>query len=349
MPLISVIVPIYNVEPYIHKCIDSILSQTFTDFELILVDDGSPDNCGKICDKYAALDSRVVVIHKENGGLSDARNAGIDYALNNKKSDFLLFIDSDDFIKPFLLEKVVSTQENTSADIVCFGIEMVNEELLPLEWGNTKVKKAEAFDYHHRFSPILPPYSIGDYTVNKLYKKNLFNEIRYPVGRTFEDVFTTYSIFNLAKNIYLLPDLLYVYRRRNGSITKKAFNAESFNFFFAETEKYLFVKNNEPLFSRNAAASVANAAILFFPVLISNPKTYESYILKMQNFFNKYWIDFHNNQFCDKATIKQCDRFRKNINKLKRYNKIVQFRRNFTNRKYIILEKLILLKKRIFN
>ena len=102
--LISIVVPIYKVEKYIHRCIESILAQTFTDFDLILVDDGSPDNCGKICDEYAVKDKRIHVIHKENGGLSDARNAGIDWAFANSDSEWITFIDSDDWIHPKYLE-----------------------------------------------------------------------------------------------------------------------------------------------------------------------------------------------------------------------------------------------------
>ena len=104
MPVISVIVPVYNVEKYLHRCVDSILAQTFTDFELILVDDGSPDNCGKICDEYAEKDSRIHVIHKVNGGLSDARNAGIDWAFANSNSEWVTFIDSDDWVDKYYLE-----------------------------------------------------------------------------------------------------------------------------------------------------------------------------------------------------------------------------------------------------
>lgn len=100
---ISIIVPIYKVERYLKRCVDSILNQTFTDFELILVDDGSPDNCGRICDEYAEKDNRIYVIHKENGGLSDARNAGLDYATGQ----YIIFVDSDDFVEPDLLEKPI--------------------------------------------------------------------------------------------------------------------------------------------------------------------------------------------------------------------------------------------------
>ena len=117
---ISVIVPVYNVEKYLNRCIDSILAQTFTDFELILVDDGSPDNCGKICDEYAAKDSRIHVIHKANGGLSDARNAGIDWAFANSNSEWVTFIDSDDWIPDnYLFELYHACVQNLSQVAIC--------------------------------------------------------------------------------------------------------------------------------------------------------------------------------------------------------------------------------------
>ena len=117
MPTISVIVPVYKVEKYIHRCVDSILEQTYADFELILVDDGSPDNCGAICDEYATQDSRVVVIHQENGGLSAARNAGIDWAFTNSDSQWISFVDSDDWVHPEYLERLLDVAVSRSADM----------------------------------------------------------------------------------------------------------------------------------------------------------------------------------------------------------------------------------------
>ena len=122
--LISVIVPVYKVEKYIHRCVDSILTQTFTDFELILVDDGSPDNCGIICDEYALKDNRIHVIHKENGGLSDARNAGIDWAFENSNSEWLTFIDSDDWVHPKYFEAMVRAAQIYRTEIaICNYLE----------------------------------------------------------------------------------------------------------------------------------------------------------------------------------------------------------------------------------
>ena len=129
MPKISVIVPVYNVEPYLHRCVDSILVQTHTDFELILVDDGSPDNCGVICDEYAQKDSRIHVIHQQNGGLSAARNAGIDWAFANSDSQWLSFIDSDDWVHPCFLEYLYRAVQETDAKVSACGIRKVEGEV----------------------------------------------------------------------------------------------------------------------------------------------------------------------------------------------------------------------------
>ena len=126
MPKISVIVPVYKVEKYLNRCVDSILAQTLSDFELILVDDGSPDNCGIICDDYQSKDNRVVVIHKENGGLSDARNKGIERALTNGESEWITFIDSDDYVNERYLELLFSAAINNQVDLSCCGLKKFN-------------------------------------------------------------------------------------------------------------------------------------------------------------------------------------------------------------------------------
>ena len=133
--LISVIVPVYKVEKYIHRCIDSILAQTFSDFELILVDDGSPDNCGRICDEYALKDNRIHVIHKENGGLSDARNAGIDWAFEHSDSEWITFIDSDDWVHKKYLESLINGAINTNSDVVIGGYQLSSDSS-PELWGS---------------------------------------------------------------------------------------------------------------------------------------------------------------------------------------------------------------------
>lgn len=205
MPDITVIVPVYNVEAYLHRCVDSILSQTYRDFQLILVDDGSPDNSGAICDDYAGRDPRVVVIHQENGGLSAARNAGIDWAFANGDSQWLFFVDSDDFIHPKTLELLLDAAERHHADISIGGFARTSgdipafseADLIPQLW-NTK-------DF------FLKNYVNAVIAWGKLYKKELFRQIRYPVGRLHEDEFTTYKFLFLYRQVPVIPAPLYGY------------------------------------------------------------------------------------------------------------------------------------------
>ena len=165
MPLISVIVPVYKVEKYIHKCVDSILTQTFPDFELFLVDDGSPDNCGKICDEYAEKDNRVIVIHKENGGLSDARNVAIDRA----KGDYLTFIDSDDYVSENHLETMYNALTETDSDIAIANITSFSEDKYNDEFYRPVKTRKMLQGKEAVFSTIYRPCA-----QTKLYKRYVF-------------------------------------------------------------------------------------------------------------------------------------------------------------------------------
>lgn len=222
--LISVIVPIYKVERYLHQCVDSILNQTYRNLEVILVDDGSPDGCGQICDAYGAQDSRVRVIHKKNGGLSDARNAGIDIA----RGDYLAFVDSDDWLEPDTYEAMLSAMERHGAKLVCAG-RFDNEE----ETGACTVGLCPE---REEFLPAVPLVrkifhweNLDSAAWDKLYARELFREIRYPVGKAMEDLPTTYRLVLLAGGGVLLPKPVYHYRHRGGSITLSAVSEQNFH------------------------------------------------------------------------------------------------------------------------
>ncbi|RGM21729.1 glycosyltransferase family 2 protein [Eubacterium sp. OM08-24] len=164
--LISVIVPVYKVEEYIYRCVDSILAQSFKDFELILVDDGSPDNCGKICDEYAQKDKRITVIHKENGGLSDARNTGIDWALKNSNSNWITFIDSDDWVHTDYLKNLYNAVKENNVDIsVCGYVNTTGEDDLHTKNSeiNTLLCTPEDFFINNNINAVV--------AWGKLYKK----------------------------------------------------------------------------------------------------------------------------------------------------------------------------------
>lgn len=215
MPLISVIVPVYKVEKYIRKCVDSILAQTFTDFELFLVDDGSPDNCGKICDEYAKKDDRIIVIHKENGGLSEARNVAIDRATG----DYLTFIDSDDYVTENHLKTLYSALLSTDSDIALSNITSFDEAGYNDLYKPTE--EIKTLDGRDVFSTINRPNACA-----KLFKTRIYDTIRFPVGRLYEDVFVWHDVLAKAKRVVFTGVNSYFYYFRNNSIMHQEYRLQ---------------------------------------------------------------------------------------------------------------------------
>ncbi len=228
MPKISIIVPIYNVEKYLRKCIDSILAQTFNDFELILVDDGSPDNCGKICDEYAQKDSRIVVVHKENGGVSTARNAGLTAA----KGDYIGWVDGDDFIHPEMYEILFEVMSKESADIVqCSKSDFKEDDPVnlnaKLEYNITHISHKEIYSAATEVNPI---YNFNVWS--KLFRRELFDGLQFPEGYIFEDGYLYLDLASRAESIVLIDCPLYFYLVRSGSITHNGMRAENFGYLY---------------------------------------------------------------------------------------------------------------------
>ena len=241
---LSIIVPIYNVEAYLCRCIDSILQQTFEDFELILVDDGSPDGCGRICDEYALQDKRVKVIHKKNGGLSDARNAGIDIA----KGEFIGFIDSDDAVSPEMYLKLVDAIETHDADIVATGFINLDENgTIISRCPNLDSEKTYTrIDYIDNFFPNIK-WEVMASACNKVYRKSLFDQIRYPIGKLYEDSYIQLPLLDLCNKIVLLPRHDYYYITRHNSIMNSSFSCKTFQLVDVAYLQYRFFvdKKNE--------------------------------------------------------------------------------------------------------
>lgn len=215
---ISVIVPVYRVEKFLPQCIESVLNQTFTDFELILVDDGSPDRCPAICDEAAERDARVRVIHQANAGLSAARNAGIEAA----HGAWLSFVDSDDYIAPHFCEKLYQTAQRTNADCVMCSVQNVDESGKPIDSALMRVA-----DEVKTGQEVLRKIGRDDVTPyltawNKLYRRKLFNTLRYPAGRQNEDVFVFAELFCQVQRAVCVAEPLYFYRKRIGSIMNSA-------------------------------------------------------------------------------------------------------------------------------
>lgn len=221
--LISVIVPIYKVENYLEKCVNSIINQTYKNLEIILVDDGSPDNCPKICDDLSKKDKRIKVIHKKNGGLSDARNAGIEVA----KGKYLSFIDSDDYIDSDMLEYLLTELKNNNADVSICG-KYVNYENGNEEKNNDSKEKV-VMDKREALIKINSFCGFDMSTCDKLYKKYLFDDVRFPYGKKCEDFYTMYKIFDKCEEkIVYNADAKYHYFQRAGSISRNTVMDEAY-------------------------------------------------------------------------------------------------------------------------
>lgn len=237
--MISVIVPVYNVEKYLSKCIKSIREQTYTDFELILVDDGSPDNCGKMCDEYAQKDDRITVIHKENGGLSSARNAGLEYAFKGK-SEYVTFIDSDDRIHPRFFELMLKSIYESNVKISVCNFERTEDILSfdfpPCENVSGELVTPEELLINHTWN--------YNYAWGKIYKKSLFLDVRFPEGKNFEDVFTTYKTLYKCESLVFLNEPLYCYFKNEEGITRSPWNKSELVVFEGMKEQLEFYKIN---------------------------------------------------------------------------------------------------------
>ena len=240
MPEISVIVPVYKVEPFIHRCVDSILCQSFQNFELILVDDGSPDNCGAICEAYAAQDSRIHVIHQKNGGLSAARNTGIDYVMAHSHSHWIAFVDSDDWVHPDFLRILYSTTEQTLCKISACGFFRTEGEPFP-ENLDDSVYCLSADDYY------CGQFHGGVTAVawNKLYHRSLFKKLRYPVGKLHEDEFTTYQAVYQTGKVGVTPAQLYAYYQNPEGIMRSQWNPRRMHVLEAFEQQIMFAKAHD--------------------------------------------------------------------------------------------------------
>lgn len=245
-PLISIILPIYNVENYLHKSIDSVINQTYKNIEIILVDDGSTDNSSKICDEYVSLDPRIKVIHKKNGGLSSARNIGID----NAKGEFIALIDSDDFISINFINELLNLIIKYNVDIAECDIEKVNEidsKLFQFSDNSTLTNPIILNNYEALTRIHNDDFSICLRSViasNKLYRKSLFNNIKYPLNKVHEDEFTTYRLFYKSRKVAFSNKKMYAYLQRQNSIMHTKFSIKRLdaleaydsylNFFFEQ-------------------------------------------------------------------------------------------------------------------
>lgn len=282
--LITVIVPIYQVEKYLKKCLDSILNQTYKNLEIILVDDGSKDNSPQICEEYKTKDSRIKVIHKENGGLSDARNAGLKIATGK----YIGFVDSDDYIKSDMYQILYENIIKAKADISICDVLMVKENANisdSLE-DNCLVKELNFYEA----LKLLVENKIKSYAWNKLYKKEIFENIQFPKGRKMEDLAIMYKVFEKASKVVFTSKKEYYYLQRNDSILGNIDLKLTKDLWYFVTERYNYIIKKYPKLEESLDINRLNYILIYHKniCLLNEKREFnEEWLLKEYNFLKE--------------------------------------------------------------
>lgn len=219
--LVSIIVPVYNVEKYVERCLQTLMQQTYENIEIIIVDDGSPDRSGAICDEYALKDPRIHVIHQMNQGISGARNTGLEAA----KGEFLAFVDSDDWVSPEMVEVLLNLMKQYEANISVCGTEICSDKG-HVAFHSDALDETCVYTRDEAMEELLDDQKIRNVLWNKLYSKNLFDGIRFPVGRVFEDIAITYRVIDRANRIVYSGSPLYCYFKSDNSIIRSDYSAK---------------------------------------------------------------------------------------------------------------------------
>jgi len=328
--LISIIVPVYNVEKYLNKCLDSIMTQTYKNLEIILVDDGSTDNSGMICDEYSRKDNRIKVIHKANGGVSDARNKGLEIA----SGDFIGFVDSDDWIDCDMYKFLYEGIKTYNADIsICGHYDVCYNEILHI----THVKKTIIYNRCEAIEELVNDNTFRCYLWNKLFKKNLFNKIKFPIEfpivRTNEDKAVMYKLFDQANTIVYLHNVLYFYRKRQGSIYSRPRSfVNIYGNYKAELERYFYLKEKYPTIENFLFRKLIYSSLFFCESAVCCDMEDNNDIKKeltnikdlyIQNIIRSNISIIHKililSFICNKKLFKYCFRAYKKLQKLKHF------------------------------
>lgn len=279
--LVTVIIPVYNVEDYLKKCIESVLSQTYKNLEVFLIDDGSTDNCPQICDEYASKDSRVIAIHKKNAGQGVARNV----ALDKCKGEYIAFVDSDDLIKPDMIEAMVGAIERNNADIALCGIAVNNGIKLHDEpvfsnevcWNTEQLMK----EY------VTTPY-VSTVIWNKIYKKMLFDGIRFPNFRANEDAYVLHRVLGRCKKAVHIGECMYIQNIRPNSTEQSPFSEKKLALLDCAQNRIDYYKSYFPdLYKFVAYKKINDSAVLMSSIIEADYKkykdTYDSIYSQMKN------------------------------------------------------------------
>lgn len=276
--LISVIVPIYKVEPYLRRCVDSILGQTYRKIEVILVDDGSPDGCPSICDEYATLDSRIKVIHKQNGGLSDARNAGIDIA----KGAWLAFVDSDDWIEPDMFEVLLHNAQESNSEISVGSVydeSLINGVLTVTKTTYHSTKSKEVL----LSAEAIKQFFFKDWAAwDKIYRRELFENIRYPIGEINEDEAIALLLLDQCSSVVYTNRIVYHYFNRPQSITTAEFSEKKFDWYCHCKQNLAWIKQHYPELEKYAVKRLISSILWTLQQIALSEQTFPNIVLKLK-------------------------------------------------------------------
>ncbi|MDY3745755.1 MAG: glycosyltransferase family 2 protein [Lachnospiraceae bacterium] len=281
-PLVSVIIPVYNVEMYLERCIKSILNQSYKYIEIVLVDDGSTDSSGLLCDKFANLDKRIRVIHKRNGGLSDARNAALDII----SGSWVTFVDSDDWVdKDYVKEMLLAAEGTKSAIAAAVYINVKDEEKNNKKTCNKK--KIKVLDNAEAVEALLYQRYYTTAACCKLFSAKLWRNVRFPVGKLYEDVHTVYEVFKKANKVAFLNKVLYFYFQRSGSIVREQFSLRKMDYVTNCNLLLRAVETDYPKL-KNGAVSRLLWAELHLLIHMNNYENYKSEYTMLWKDIKKY-------------------------------------------------------------
>lgn len=318
---ISVIIPIYKVENYLNRCIESVVRQSYQNLEIILINDGSPDNCPKLCDEWKEKDSRILVVHKENGGLSDARNAGMAIMTG----EYVFFIDSDDWIHKDTLKTLVQIQKKYDADIVECKALPTDKEVQDKGLDFEEIEITE-FETKSAMAALLRENPLKQTVWNKLYKRNMVEGIEFAVAKYHEDEFWTYQVFDRAKKILFINLNLYYYFQRSDSIMGQAFSMKRVDAIEGRYNRLKLIKEKYPELLTEAKENLAFLIIYYgqqaLKTLNNENRNYFSSVEKYINGLAISRVDARDYAFTHKLWIEGSSKNLKLVCKLRNLMKI---------------------------
>lgn len=263
---VSVVVPMYKVEKYLNRCVESLLNQTYPELEIVLVDDGSPDNCGEIAESYAKADNRVEVLHKKNGGLSDARN----YGMRSVTGEYTLFVDSDDWLNRNMIEEMVKASVHFKADVVQAGFYYADEDYLLFD--NQYFSKDDSpvvLDRKSLMAELVKNEKVKNFAWGKLYKTNIVRDLPFKKGVLFEDVFWAHQVMHQVNTYVMLHQPMYYYYQRSDSIVA-SYTPRNLDIIKGLKERHRFIESHYKDLVDESNKIILKTSLMHYHLLLAN-------------------------------------------------------------------------------